>query len=148
MDELKKEHAEKIRTRILSLIDSEFESDAAFERKMGLGDKTVNNWRRGRSSSYMRMLPALSKLFGVNVGELLDMPLYKNTSELSEDELKLLNAYRSSASIPPRLRAALLSTLESVIDLYVKSAGETKNEKRVKKKKDNASIVQNGGDSE
>ena len=148
MDELKKEHAEKIRTRILSLIDSEFESDAAFERKMGLGDKTVNNWRRGRSSSYMRMLPALSKLFGVNVGELLDMPLYKNTSELSEDELKLLNAYRSSASIPPRLRAALLSTRESVIDLYVKSAGETKNEKRVKKKKDNASIVQNGGDSE
>ena len=148
MDELKKEHAEKIRTRILSLRDSEFESDAAFERKMGLGDKTVNNWRRGRSSSYMRMLPALSKLFGVNVGELLDMPLYKNTSELSEDELKLLNAYRSSASIPPRLRAALLSTLESVIDLYVKSAGETKNEKRVKKKKDNASIVQNGGDSE
>ena len=66
------ENNEKIRQRILSLIDTEFESDAAFERAMGLRDKTVNNWRRGRSASYMKMLPTLSERFSVNVGELLD----------------------------------------------------------------------------
>ena len=136
MDNAKRENAEKIRARILSLIESEFESDAAFERRMSLADKTVNNWRRGRSSSYMRMLPALSELFGVNIGELLDIPLRKNTSELSEDELKLLTAYRGSASIPPVMRSALLTTLEGVIDLYVKSAAEAKNEKRTKKKRE------------
>lgn len=136
MDNAKRENAEKIRARILSLIESEFESDAAFERRMSLADKTVNNWRRGRSSSYMRMLPALSELFGVNIGELLDIPLRKNTSELSEDEIKLLTAYRSSASIPPVMRSALLTTLEGVIDLYVKSAAEAKNEKRTKKKRE------------
>ena len=38
------ENNEKIKQRILSLIDAEFESDAAFERAMGLSDKTVNNW--------------------------------------------------------------------------------------------------------
>ena len=84
---MNKENAEKVRERILSLIDSEFESDAAFERVMGLSEKTVNNWRRGRSSSYMKMLPRLSEEFSVNVGELLDMPLSHDTSELSEDEL-------------------------------------------------------------
>ena len=58
------ENAEKIRERILSLIDSEFESDAAFERALGLSEKTVNNWRRGRSASFMRILQKLSELFG------------------------------------------------------------------------------------
>ena len=90
------EKQEGIKERILSLIDSEYESDAAFERAMGLSDKTVNNWRRGRSSSYMKMLPRLSEEFKVNVGDLLDMPVRKDTSELSEDELHLLHLYRRS----------------------------------------------------
>ena len=51
-----RENKERIRERVLALIESEFESDAAFERAMGLGDKTVNNWRRARSSSFMKML--------------------------------------------------------------------------------------------
>ena len=88
---MKNENSERVRKRILELIDSEFESDAAFERAMGLSDKTVNNWRRGRSSSYMKMLPRLSDEFSVNVGELLDIPLRKDTSELSEEELHILH---------------------------------------------------------
>lgn len=120
------ENAEKIRERILSLIDSEFESDAAFERALGLSEKTVNNWRRGRSASYMKMLPRLSEEFRVNVGELLDMPLRQNTSELSEDELHLLHLYRKSRTMPQRLRQALRETIEQTIELYIKSAGEFK----------------------
>lgn len=123
---MNKENAEKVRERILSLIDSEFESDAAFERVMGLSEKTVNNWRRGRSSSYMRMLPRLSEEFRVNVGELLDMPLRNDTSELSEEELHLLHLYRKSRTLPQKLRVALRETLENVINLYIKSANEIK----------------------
>lgn len=121
---------EKIRERVLSLIDSEFESDAAFERAMGLADKTVNNWRRGRSSSYMKMLPKLSEEFRVNVGELLDMPLRHDTSELSEEELHLLHLYRRSRTMPQKLRVALRETLENVINLYIKSASEIKAKSR------------------
>ena len=66
-----RENNERIRERVLSLIDSEFESDASFEREMELPEKTVNNWRRGRSSSFMKLLPEMSELFGVNIGELL-----------------------------------------------------------------------------
>lgn len=143
---IKREDTEKIRARILSLIESEFESDAAFERALSLADKTVSNWRRGRSSSYMRMLPSLSDLFGVNISELLDMPLMKNTSELSDDELKLLNAYRSTASLSPKMRAALFETLESVIKLYSVTAAESKTEKRASRKKDTANSVRGAED--
>ena len=127
------ENAEKIRERILSLIDSEFESDAAFERALGLSEKTVNNWRRGRSASYMKMLPRLAEEFRVNVGELLDMPLSRDTSELSEDELHLLHLYRRSRTMPQKLRAALRETLETTINLYIRSANELKSEKKKNK---------------
>ena len=131
---MSRENEEKIRERILSLIDSEFESDAAFERAVGLPEKTVNNWRRGRSSSYMKMLPRLSDEFRVNVGELLDMPLRNDTSELSEDELHLLLLYRKSRTMPQKLRTALRETLENTINLYIRSTSElkSKNKKQTK----------------
>lgn len=120
---------EKIRERIISLVDSEFESDVAFERALGLVPKTVNNWRRGLSSSYMKILPELSETFNINVSELLDMPILKNSSELSDDEIKLLRLYRKSKALPSKLRAALSESLESVINLYLKTASEMKRKK-------------------
>ena len=115
-----KNHAtEEIRERVLSLIASEFESDAAFEREMGLAEKTVNNWRRCRSASFMRMLPVLSERFGVNIGELLNIPLRRDSSELSEDEIELINLYRRSRFLSGKARAALTETLKSTIRLYL-----------------------------
>ncbi len=121
---------DNIRAKVLSLIESEFESDAAFERAMGLKTKTVNNWRRGRSASFMRILPALSDKFGVNIGELMDMPLRRDTSELSEEELHLLHLYRKSRSMPQKMRTALRETLEMTINLYISSVNEMKTEKK------------------
>ena len=120
---------EKIREHVLSLVDSEFESDAAFEREMGLSEKTVSNWRRGRSSSFMRILPALSERFGVNVGELLDMPIGGESFELSEEERELLTLYRRSHSLPKRMRIALRETIESTINMYVEAAESSRKKK-------------------
>ena len=131
---MKNENTEKIRERTLSLIESGFESDAAFERELGLAEKTVNNWRRGRSASFMKMLPVLSEKFGVNVGELLDMPLKGESSELSEDELSLLNIYRKSRILPEKLRAALRDNLENTVRLYISAVEETSAKKTRKKK--------------
>ena len=116
-----RENNERIRDRVLSLIDSEFESDAAFERELELPEKTVNNWRRGRSASFMKILPRLSELFGVNIGELLDIPLRDDSSELSDEEIELLTLYRKSHSLPKKHRLALKETLESTINLYLAS---------------------------
>ena len=128
-----KEATERIRERVLSLIDSEFESDAAFEREMDLADKTVSNWRRGRSSSFMRILPKLSDCFGVNVSELLDIPLREDSSELSEEELELLTLYRKSHVLPKKMRLALKQTIEATINMYI-AAAEQKQSRRTKNK--------------
>ena len=114
-----KENVETTKVRVLALIDSEFESDAAFERELGLAGKTVNNWRRGRSASFMKMLPKLAESFDVSVGELLDMPIRNDTSELSDDEISLLSLYRKACILPAKKRHALAKTLESVINLYI-----------------------------
>ena len=119
------EATEKIRERVLALIDSEFESDASFERELGLSEKTVSNWRRGRSASFMRHLPELSELFGVNVGELLDIPLSAEGDRLSEEEIALLTLYRKSHVLPKKMRRALTETLESTINMYI-AAGESR----------------------
>lgn len=120
------ERTEKIRQRVLGLISAEYESDAAFERDMDLKEKTVNNWRRGRSASFMKMLPALSEKFSVNVGEILDMPIRSDTSELSDDELSLLKLYRKTSILPEKAKSALRENLEATINLYITAFGEEK----------------------
>lgn len=127
---MKKENQARTKERILSLIDAEFESDAAFERAMGLAEKTVNNWRRNRSASYMKMLPELAEKFGVNVTELLNVPLSGDSSELSEEELHLIHLYRKSRILPAPMRMALVKTLETTINLYVDSAKAIKESKK------------------
>lgn len=127
---MKKENQAKTKKRVLSLIDAEFESDAAFERAMGLAEKTVNNWRRDRSASYMKMLPELAEKFGVNVTELLNVPLSGDSSELSEEELHLVHLYRKSRILPLPMRMALVKTLETTINLYVDSARAIKESKK------------------
>ena len=129
-----KEATEKIRESVLSLINAEFESDAAFEREMNLNEKTVSNWRRGRSASFMRILPQLSELFGVNVGELLDIPLRDDSSELSEEELELLTLYRKSHVLPKKMRLALKQTIESTVNMYITAYAEQKQTKKTRNK--------------
>ena len=123
---MRNENTESIRAKILSLIEAEYESDAAFERALGLADKTVNNWRRGRSASFMRMLPRLCDVFRVNITEIMDIPLSGGTSDLSEDELHLLTVYRRSRPLPTPMRVALAEVLESTIEMYLKSYTEVK----------------------
>ena len=123
---MSKENTESIRERILALIDSEFESDASFEREIALPEKTVSNWRRGRSASFMKMIPTLSECFGVNVGSLLDIPLSGDSSELSEDEISLLELYRKTRTMSRKMRVALRDTLETTINLYLTAYSEQK----------------------
>ena len=130
---MKSNNTEEIRERVLALIESEYESDAAFERAVGIPDKTVNNWRRGRSASFMRMLPTLTELFRVNISELLDMPISGDTSLLSEEEQHLVALYRRSRTMPASMRRALAETLERTISLYLTAWTEAKSTRKKKK---------------
>jgi transcriptional regulator with XRE-family HTH domain len=124
--------SEETRAKVLSLIDSEFDSDADFERKMELAPKTVNNWRRGKSASFMKMLPTLAESFEISVGELLAMPIQRNGSELSDDEVKLLELYRKSGILTVKQRMCLMRSLEEIINLYMDSNAESSKSKRNK----------------
>lgn len=117
-----KESTAYTRERVIALIESEYESDAAFEREMDLAPKTVNNWRRGRSASFMKMLPRLAEDFDVSISELLDVPIHKDASDLSDDEMEILTLYRKTAFLAPKQRIALAKTLRSLINLYLESS--------------------------
>ena len=121
---------ELIREKLLLLIDSEYESDAAFERAFEIPEKTVNNWRRGRSASFMRMLPEISERFSMNVSELMNIPLRSDTSELSEDEIELLQLYRKTRTMPEKMRSALRTTLDTTINMYISAHQEMRRTER------------------
>ena len=61
------EATEKIRERVLALIDSEFESDASFERELGI---VANSWDLGRRSLLILAPPFTSS---VTLGRLLNL---------------------------------------------------------------------------
>lgn len=132
---MKNENRELIRSRILALIESEYESDAAFERALGLANKTVNNWRRCRSASFMNMLPRLSETFSVSISQLMNIPISAEGADLSEDELAMLALYRKSRPLPLPMRKALTETLESTINLYINSYLEMRRAENAKKPK-------------
>ena len=134
---MKNENSEKIREKIIGLIEYEFDTDAAFERAMGLPVKTVNNWRRGRSASFMKMLPALCDAFGTSPSELLNIPLTKDGGELSEDEVKLLSLYRRARTLPSGLRSALAENLEHTIKLYINACSDPHIKKNTPKTRKN-----------
>ena len=60
------------------------------------------------------------------MGELLDIPINSDSSELSEDEISLLELYRKTRPLPSKARAALRETLEVAITLYLSSHSESK----------------------
>lgn len=57
--------------RILNLNSSKGNSDKTLELELKLKPKTVNNWKRGLSEGYMKMLPQLADYFDVSVDYLL-----------------------------------------------------------------------------
>jgi transcriptional regulator with XRE-family HTH domain len=108
---------------IFSLIEMRYGSDAAFERAANLPPKTVNNWRRRRSSSYMKLLPELANLFEVSVSDLL---CEEEAPALSASEQQLLAMFRAASGLSEREKAALTETIRNTIDLYLASREDEK----------------------
>ena len=105
---------------ILRLIEDNYGSDAAFERAANLPAKTVSNWRRGLSSSYMKMLPTLCKLFSVTMEDLLlgtrqkaELPSAPVTEE------QLLQLLQQADALPTNRKNALYRSLWDILRLYL-----------------------------
>jgi transcriptional regulator with XRE-family HTH domain len=120
------EHVAQTGEIIFSLIEMRYGSDAAFERAANLPPKTVNNWRRGRSSSYMKMLPELATLFSVSIQELMRTDASESGLRLSAEEQELLTLFRATDGLSEKERAALTETIRNTIDLYISTRGGQK----------------------
>lgn len=123
------EDHEKLREKLLLLIETEYPSDAAFERAMALKPKTVDNWRRGRSRSYLKMLPQLCEVFHVSLEALMDIPLKRIATDLSDEEYEMLSLFRETRSLPKSQRDALKETLETTMRLYLDLKNKAKRTK-------------------
>lgn len=107
---MKRENTELVRQRVLKLIDSEFDSDAAFERAAALPEKTVNNWRRGLSASFMKILPSLAELFGVGATYLLG-----SSGDGAIADKRLAEICTRISALPDGEREDILGKIEEIL---------------------------------
>lgn len=129
---MKSEIVEKLRVRVLSLVEQEYTSDADFERELGLKDKTVSNWRRGLSASFVKLAPEVAEAFGLTLSELMDIAPSRDAYDLSDDEVRLLTLFRKTSALQKEQRKALLDSIESLTILYLKSHETPKRIRRIK----------------
>ena len=101
---------------IINLIEEKFESDAHFERELGLKAKTVNNWKRGSSCSFYKMLPEIAALLDVTPNFLLGF----EERECESDEVELLSVFRKAHNLSPAERRIIITTLKNIINLKLK----------------------------
>lgn len=66
--------------KIQWLIAEKYGTDKGFEDALGIPNRTVNDWKRGKSKSYMKLIPKIATVFGVSTDYLLtDEEEHKNT---------------------------------------------------------------------
>ena len=103
--------------RICQAVQNAKMTYAAFERALGVPPKTVSNWRRGASHSYLSMLPQISQLLSTTPDVLLGN-LEKAEEEWAREAECLHALFVKAKKLPPHRREALYHTLEDVMKLY------------------------------
>lgn len=103
-------NSDPVAQSLFRLIEVGYPSDAAFERAAGLPPKTVSNWRRGRSATYLKQLPRLSAVLGVRPEDLMNTP---------DDEVgtegEFWRAMRGVGHLAPAQKEALYQALTAVV---------------------------------
>ena len=85
MKVLDKMHKEVLE-RILALKEKHNLSDKEFGIKAGVGEKAIDNWKRGLSASYMKKLDILANFFNVSTDYLLTGNGQKEKPPVNGDE--------------------------------------------------------------
>lgn len=108
-----------MKTRILSLIDGSGENDSFLEEAIGLPRGIIYKWRKDKNKNFKFYAVDIASYFHVSTDYLLgstDDPApegQKESSpqigELTEDEIRLIMAYRAA---PEKRRANFLGLLE------------------------------------
>lgn len=79
---------DKTLERIIKLIEKDYTSYFAFENDFGIRNKTVDNWKRGRSKSYYKIIRELADFFDVTPNYLLDPTSTERVLPPTDEEIK------------------------------------------------------------
>ncbi len=83
-------------SRILELSKNYYQSDADFEKALGVKPKTIFNWKRETSKTYYQMLPLICRLLKASSDYLLGINTNldkKAQPELTNDKQALIDFY-------------------------------------------------------
>ena len=99
---------------ISKLIKRDFQSDVAFEKSLGLKPKTVSNWKRGLSTSYLKMIPQLCETFNVSTDYLLGRAV-PTAAELQQSvSPEVIEMLEKIKDLSPEKRAQVRGYLDSL----------------------------------
>jgi len=82
--------------RILELLFEQKRSQRELAEFLGVNQQTITDWKSGKTRTYERMMPEIAEFFGISTELLISRePSLAALNQLSEDEQKLLDTYRS-----------------------------------------------------
>lgn len=101
--------------RILKLKDQRNLSDRDFGIQSGMGEKAIDNWKRGNSASFMKKLDSIASFFGVTTAYLLGTEqkekLSTEAESLSDIDREILRIYHS---LPESKKKAFMTVARSL----------------------------------
>lgn len=115
---MQNEYAKRVGENLFRVVKQKFRSNAAFEREAGLPAKTMNNWQRGRSASYLKILPQLADVLGVPL-VVLTAVQPEDGETLTDHELELLRIYRSLLPLSEEKRDRFVRSIAELASLLV-----------------------------
>lgn len=83
-------------TRIVQLIKKANLPEAAFGEALGMGKNTVNNWKAGRSKTYLKKIDSIADYFGVSVDYLLGRTDDPHPAIINDDVKNAIDEYVKS----------------------------------------------------
>ena len=112
--------------KIQDLLRSQGKKQKDLTDFLGISKNAFTDWKSGRIKSWQKYLPDIADYFGVSVDYLLGKEGYKNDlfeqdkTALSEEELKLIVAYRQHPEHQP--------TIKKILDIGNTEVSEVLNE--------------------
>ena len=102
---------ETILNNILDLFKNSQKSDAELEREIGLPQKSIYEWRKGRTKSYKKYIDKIAKFFNVPAEHILNLSFYHDIGYIIREE-------RNSQSITLKELANQIGISEKTLSEY------------------------------
>ena len=110
---------EEILEKVLDLLSKQDKTQKELCDFIGINGNVFTSWKNGRNKSYTKHLPKIAEFFGVSVEFLLGKEKSPAGAELSEKDIKLVEAYHKSEPVIQSTVDRLLGIEEKLYTIKV-----------------------------